>query len=246
MKVIYYGETNIGNVRSINEDTFILKEIWGGTFLLGVVIDGVGGHGNGKLAAELAARCINEHFNECEKSVNSLEVLQSAVIYANNSICSLHCNTWQYNMSCVLTAVLINLETGKMEICHIGDTRLYLFKKGVLTKITTDHSLVALKEGLLSEYEVMTHPLRNIITRSVGKDFLHLGTEYIQTHILDLNSCTLLLCSDGLYEMVHTPQIVKVLQERMSADKRARKLIKAALKAGGRDNVTVIVIDVIN
>lgn len=197
------------------------------------------------MAAELAARCINEHFNECKNSVNSLEVLQSAVIYANNSIYAQHCNPWQYNMSCVLTAVLINCETGKMEVCHTGDSRLYLFKKRVLTKVTTDHSIVGLKEGLLSEYEVMTHPLRNIITRSIGMNILHLGTEYIQTHILDLNSCTLLLCSDGLYEFVHTPQIVQILQEPMSADKRARKLIESALKAGGSDNVTVIVIDVI-
>lgn len=246
MKTSFYGDTNIGNVRPKNEDNFVLKEVWGGTHLLAVVIDGVGGNGGGDVAAELAARCIAEHFYESERSSNSLDVLQAAVIFANNSIYAQHYNPWLSNMSCVLTAVLINTESGHTDICHIGDTRMYTLKDGVFTKITHDHSLICdLEEsGQITELEAMAHPRRNIITRSVGKEVLQWGTGYIQTHTIKLKpNTTLLLCSDGLYDMVHSSHTMEILSESISVDKRVDKLIEAALEAGGKDNVTVIVID---
>ena len=247
MKGNYYGDTNIGNVRPKNEDNFVLKEVWGGSHLLAVVVDGVGGNGGGDVAAELAARCISEHFYESERTSNSLDVLQAAVLFANNSIYAQHYNPWLSNMSCVLTATLINLETGKMDVCHVGDTRLYMLKDSVLTKITSDHSLVGPLEesGEYTEVQAMKHPQRNIITRSVGKDILHWGTEYIQTHTIQLESCSLLLCSDGLYDMVHSQITTQILSEQTPVEERVDKLIDAALDAGGKDNVTVIVIDLI-
>ncbi|MBR5282419.1 MAG: serine/threonine-protein phosphatase [Alistipes sp.] len=245
MKALYYGDTNIGNIRPKNEDAFVLKEVWGSTHLLAVVVDGVGGNGGGDVAADLAVRCISEHLYESKQTTYSLDALQAAVIFANNSIYAQHYNPWLSNMSCVLTATLINLETGKMDVCHIGDTRLYMLKNSVLAKITSDHSLVGPLEesGEYTEEQAMKHPQRNIITRSVGKDILHWGTEYIQTHTLHLKPCTLLLCSDGLYDMVHSSQMKRILQEPIPAEKRVEKLIDAALEAGGKDNVTVIVID---
>jgi serine/threonine protein phosphatase PrpC len=246
MKALYYGDTNIGNIRPKNEDAFVLKEVWGGTHLLAVVVDAVGGNGGGDFASDLAVRCISEHFRDCMHSVNSIDVLQSAVIFANNSIYAQHYSPWSSQMSCVLTAVLFNIETGQADICHVGDTRMYTFKNGVFTKITRDHSLVGPLEesGEFTELQAMRHPQRNIITRSVGKDILQWGTEYIQTHTITLEpDTTLLLCSDGLYDMVHSSQTVEILSEPISVDKRVDKLIDAALEAGGKDNVTVIVID---
>ena len=245
MKTSYYGDTNIGNVRPKNEDNFVLKEVWGGTHLLAVVIDGVGGNGGGDVAAELAARCIAEHFYESERTANSLDILQAAVVFANNSIYAQHYNPWLSQMSCVLTAVLINLETGRLDVCHVGDTRLYMLKDCVLTKVTSDHSIVGSKEesGQITELEAMVHPSRNIITRSIGKEMLYDGSEFIQTHTLHLEPCTLMLCSDGLYDMVHSSHMKGILQEPIPADERVEKLIDAALEAGGKDNVTVIVID---
>lgn len=246
MKALYYGDTNIGNIRSRNEDTFVLRDVWGGTHLLAVVVDGVGGNGGGDVAANLAARCISEHLSECKATSNSLEILQAAVIFANNSIYAQHYNPWLNHMSCVLTAVLINLKTYMLNVCHVGDTRLYEYKDGILTKITSDHSLVGPLEesGEFTEEQAMKHPQRNVITRSVGKDVLQWGTEYVQTHTIKLNpNTTLLLCSDGLYDMVHSSQMKRILQETIPADERVEKLIDAALEAGGKDNVTVIVID---
>lgn len=245
MNAIYYGDTNIGNIRPKNEDTFVLKEIWGGTHLIAVCVDGVGGNGGGDVAANLACKCITDYFNGLDISTNGLEDLMGAVRFANNTICSEHYIPYLSQMSCVLTAVLINLDTGRLDVCHVGDTRLYMLKDCVLTKVTFDHSIVGPLEesGQITEGEAMVHPSRNIITRSIGKEMLYDGSELIQTHTLHLEPCTLLLCSDGLYDMVHSSQMKRILQEPIPAEKRVEKLIDAALEAGGKDNVTVIVID---
>lgn len=246
MKVLYFGETNIGKTRPKNEDTFVLEEIWRGSYLLAVVIDGIGGYAGGEVAANLAARCISEHLNECEITSDSLEVLQAAVIFANNSICAQHHNPWLSHMGCVLTAVLINLQTGRMDVCHIGDTRVYLLENDILTKITSDHSLVGPLEeaGEYTELQAMKHPQRNIVTRSVGEKIIQLGDDFIQTHTIELKHGTLLMCSDGLYDMVDSSKIKQILQKPIAIEERVEKLIEAALDAGGKDNVTAIVIDI--
>lgn len=215
MKVNYYGDTNIGNVRPKNEDAFVLKEVWRGTHLIAVCVDGVGGNGFGDVAANLACKCITDYFNDLNIQTDCLESLMGAVRFANNTICSQHYIPYLSQMSCVLTAAILNLENGQMGVCHVGDTRLYMLKDCVLTKVTFDHSIVGPKEesGQITEQEAMAHPRRNIITRSIGKEILYDDSGYIQTHILHLEPCTLMLCSDGLYDMVHSSQMKRILQE---------------------------------
>lgn len=99
------------------------------------------------------------------------------------------------------------------------------------------------ESGQITEQEAMAHTRRNVITRSIGKEMLYDGSEYIQTHTLQLEPCTLLLCSDGLYDMVHSQITTQILCEQTPVEERVDKLIDAALEAGGKDNVTVIVID---
>lgn len=246
MQTDFYADTNVGKVRKHNEDTFLLEKVWNGTHLLAAAIDGVGGNAGGEVAANIAKKCISEHITGACNSNCSADVLKAAVIYANNSILTMqHYNPYLSRMSCVLTAVLINLESGIMNVCHVGDTRLYMLKNGLLTRITSDHSLVGPLEasGEISELQAMTHPRRNIITRSVGHGMLYRGSDYIQTHTVQLESCTLLLCSDGLYDMVPSSRTSEILEEPLSAKARVCKLIEAAIEAGGKDNVTAIVID---
>lgn len=245
MKATYWGETNIGKVRSKNEDRLVIEEIWNGTHLLATVIDGVGGNGGGDYAAEIARNSILDTLREITDRNNDFDILKSAVIFANNQIYSQHTIPTLSNMSCVLTAVLINLQNYTMNICHVGDTRLYKYSNGELTKLTSDHSPVGQMEdaGRLSEWEAMRHPMRNVIYRSVGKDMLSFDTEYIDYLTIKLEPCTLLLCSDGLTDMVDTTQITKILSEPTSAEERTQKLIDRALEAGGQDNTTVIIID---
>lgn len=246
MKVEYYGETNIGKARTNNEDTFLLQEVWNGTHLLTVVVDGVGGYSAGEVAANLACKCIREHIVGTGESINSAEVLQAAVIYANNTIISQQRNPMLNRMSCVLTAALTDIQSGIMSIVHIGDTRLYKYKEGELVKLTSDHSLVGPLEesGQITEEQAMRHPRRNIITRCIGERLLQFGTNYLQCQTLRLEPCTLLLCSDGLYDMITSAQSSAIIGQAIPIQNRTQQLINAALDAGGKDNVTVCLIDI--
>lgn len=246
MKASYYGESNIGKIRLKNEDTFILEEVWGGTHLLAVVVDGVGGNFGGDVAAALTSRCIREHINGTTEYSNEDDVLKAAVIYANNSIIAQREIPTLNRMSCVMTAVLLNLCSGVMSVCHVGDTRLYMLENNNLTKLTSDHSLVGPLEesGQLSEIQAMTHPRRNIITRNLGSKPLQLCTDYLQTLTIKLTSCSLLLlCSDGLYDMITSVLTTEIImKQNIPVKNRTQKLINAALDAGGKDNVTVCLI----
>ena len=246
MKVSYSARTDRGKVRSKNEDCFILAEVCGGSHLLVSAIDGCGGFGYGDVASNTARECICEHINALNKlSPNEGDILKSAVTYADNTILD---KTRFYNssMACVLTAALINLNSGKMSICHVGDTRLYIYKGGKLEKQTHDHSRVGLLEetGQISEEEAMKHPQRNLITRRIGGGDALYDPNYIQSFTTQLEPCTLLLCSDGLYDMVHSSVTSEILKEKTSVEERVNKLVSAALEAGGKDNITVVVVDI--
>lgn len=246
MKVEYYGETNIGKVRTNNEDAFLLQEVWNGTHLLAVVADGVGGYSAGEVAANLACKCISEHIVGTREGINSAEVLQAAVVYANNTIISQQRNPMLNRMSCVLTVVLIDTQSGIMNVVHVGDTRLYAYKDGKLTKLTADHSLVGPLEesGQITEEQAMAHPRRNIITRCIGEKLLQFGTKYLQCQTLRVKPpCTLMLCSDGLYDMITSAQSSQIIGQTGSIHTRVHMLVNAALNAGGKDNITVCLIE---
>lgn len=249
MRFCYFGKSHTGKVRSKNEDAFLIEEVSGGNHLLAVVVDGVGGEAGGDVAADLAVKCIREHIMAVNELSNSSEVLQSAVIYANNTIHSYRLNPRLSHMGCVLTAALINLQSGEIIICHVGDTRLYILENGMLRKLTSDHSVVGPLEesGQLCEEEAQRHPMRNCITRSIGKNYLHLGTDYIQccSHHLSV-PCSILLCSDGLYDMIPSRQMREILYGFEDVSEQTERLVTAALDAGGKDNVTVITINLRN
>lgn len=245
MRFCYFGKSHIGKVRSKNEDTFLVEEVFGGDYLLAVVVDGIGGESGGDVAAYLAAKCIREHIVSVKELRDSAEVLQAAVIYANNTIHSYRLNPRMCYMGCVLTAMIVNLQTGQIDVCHVGDTRLYIFGNGVLQKLTSDHSMVGPLEesGQLSEEAARRHPMRNRITRSIGSEYLSFGTDYIQHFSHQLNvPCSLLLCSDGLYDMISSGEMRQILDEGKDVSEQVERLVEAALDAGGKDNVTAMVV----
>jgi len=182
--VLYIWDTNIGNIRPKNEDAFVLKEVWEGSHLLAVVVD-CGGNGGGDVASDLAVRCISEHFRECMHSINSIDILQSAVIFANNSIYVQHYNPWLSQMSCVLTTAYINIGTGQTIICHVGDTRLYTLRKGVFTKIISDRSLIGPLEGSgqIPELGAMYHPAVTSLPEALVRIYFN-GVQSISKLIL--------------------------------------------------------------
>ena len=246
-KITFFGHTDRGKVRTNNEDAFIAQKIWDENHILAVVIDGVGGYEGGEIASGLAQKLIVEyleHYSDGER----LELLKQAVIYANNAIFSDRKNSQQYaNMGCVLTAILVETKEKRINMAHVGDTRLYQFSKGQLTKLSHDHSLVGYREeiGELTEEEAMKHPQRNVIGRDIGSTFLENGDKfYIEVAVFPfLPNSVLLLCSDGLCDMITSSQMTEILQQSISIKDKVDTLIAVANKAGGNDNITVVLVE---
>ena len=242
------GLTDVGRIRQNNEDSYLAEYIGDGKkYILAVAIDGVGGYDGGEVAAALARDTIREYVSANIDSIPADELIRLAVINANNSIADARTQTGFSQMSCVLTATITDLEHAMLFMAHIGDTRLYSFCEGTLTKLSHDHSIVGYSEemGELTEEQAMHHPRRNVISRDVGSRILSPDeNDYVETASFPLApEGTLMLCTDGLCDMITSAQMSEILSKDCSADMKASSLVLAANAAGGRDNVTVIVID---
>lgn len=244
----FFGATDIGRKRSRNEDTFIVQHIWDDAHILAVVIDGMGGYAGGEIAAETARRSIIKYLEDYPNG-ERLDLLKQAVVYANNAIYAQRKSLPEYgNMGCVATAILLEPTKQRINLCHVGDTRLYRYNSnGELSKLSHDHSLVGYREeiGDLTETEAMQHPQRNIIERDMGDHILdNNDNSYLEVKSFPLeNHSSLLLCSDGLSDMITSQQIKNVLQQQENTEEKVNELIAAANNAGGKDNITVVLID---
>lgn len=230
--------TDVGRRRETNEDVFVFDAI-NGFFM---VVDGMGGHEKGEVAAKLAAETIQTAIRKIE---NSPEIrLRDAIIMANNAVSDYaRSNSWE--MGCVLTALLI--EENRAYIGHIGDTRLYKIRRDIFEKLTVDHSFVGELEetGELSERRLLEHPQRNEVSRGIGfeeKSFEDENfTDIFQTEFE--NDTAFLLCSDGLSDLLTTKQISRIIRTDADSPKLiVENLISEANELGGKDNITVIFI----
>lgn len=154
-------------------------------------------------------------------------------------------NKQNEQMACVLTLALADVANNKIYYAHVGDTRLYLFRDSTLVKISHDHSFVGFLEdsGRLTEEEAMKHPKRNEINKALGFDS-SIGTgDYIETGESPfLPGDIILLCSDGLSDMVNRSAMVSVLSSKKTLSAKAKQLVKDANEAGGKDNITVVLV----
>lgn len=239
----YYGLTDPGRCRENNEDAYLLEQQE--RYVIAVVADGIGGYEGGEVASYLACKCISDYLRDSPERDLGEDVLKQAVIHANNAVVSQQQNPRLSSMGCVLTAVLFDLEQHLACMCHVGDTRLYKYKDGVLTKLSRDHSLVGLQEdaGLLSEKEAMSHPRRNIITRFIGNSRLDWDTTYMMDLSFPIEVDTqYLICSDGLYDMIASTEIMEVLAQVGNQQQKVEALINRANLAGGKDNITTVIL----
>ncbi|HZL56481.1 MAG TPA: protein phosphatase 2C domain-containing protein, partial [Bryobacteraceae bacterium] len=232
--------TDQGRRRTNNEDRLYVDAERG----IYAVIDGVGGQAAGEHAAETAVEVIRERL---ERQTGTPEIrLREAIALANNEIHRLaHSNPEWAGMACVLTVALI--EDDVVTVGHVGDSRLYLLQPGHIAKITHDHSPVGEREdhGELGELEAMRHARRNEIYRDVGSG----EREPDDPAFMEIVSFpmpadgALLLCSDGLTDLI-TSEEIRAGVERYAPDYDAAimALIDAANHAGGKDNITVIVV----
>lgn len=241
------GKSNVGRVRTNNEDAFVAQALWDKTAYLAVAIDGVGGYEGGEVAAAIAQKAIPDYLSASANG-ERVELLKQAVTAANNAIAEAReADPAHSQMSCVLTAALIDVEQMQISMAHVGDSRLYRYHKGELKKLSHDHSLIGYREeiGDLTEEEAMHHPQRNVIGRDVGSQKHKANDDdFIEAEVFPMMpNTTLLLCSDGLTDMITSATIAAILGRQGSLENKVDALIKAALDAGGKDNVTVVLFD---
>ncbi|WP_421828345.1 PP2C family protein-serine/threonine phosphatase [Larkinella sp.] len=242
------GVTDVGQLRTDNQDTFIAELLtspgWGSNHIaLLAVIDGVGGYMGGDRAATIARRCIAEYMAEPKGEIPSM--LREAVVFANNQIFEERKADLKLSrMACVLTITIVDSKKQKLYFVHVGDTRLYRYRNETLEKITQDHSFVGIREDAdeLTEEEAMNHPRRNEILRDVGSDLHQINDiDFFDAGEEDLwPNDILLLCSDGLTDMLNRVQITTTLNRDTPLETKATDLINLANQQGGKDNITVV------
>lgn len=235
------GASDRGRIRLDNEDRFYV-DVERGIYL---VADGVGGHAAGEVAATIACDVI---VRRLERRTGTAEQrVREAITLANNEIVRQAASSPAYaGMTCVVTLALVDAED--LIIGHVGDSRLYLLTPRGIAKLTHDHSPVGEREDAreISERDAMRHPRRNEVFRDVGSrlrepddpDFI----EIIVTRFDD--DAAMLLCSDGLSDMLATRVIERTVRQRAGdPDEVAQALINAANDAGGTDNVTAVYVE---
>lgn len=231
------GTSHVGKVRKDNQDSFQYHTL-SNEAAFAVVCDGMGGPGGGSLASRMAVETICAVIQEGYRPDMDSEALEKVLVLACETA-----NAEIYRRSrrepelegMGTTVVLIFLVPGQAHILHVGDSRAYLYREGRLTQITNDHSMVQqlVDCGEISPEDARLHPQKNIITRAVGVDgFLTCDCDTLTTREDDI----FLLCTDGLTNMVPDETIASLITRH----KRSDKLVRAALEAGGNDNVTVV------
>lgn len=251
MRIVSGGVTDLGRVRSNNEDCFRIVD----SLSLFVLSDGMGGEAHGEVASEMAVDtivkyCMNPSSQAAPAVAGNLEPtwsdktkrLTTAVHLANKSIYeSAEANPERHGMGATLTAAWI--DGSRLSVAHVGDSRLYLLRNGSLQQLTSDHSLVAeqVRRGILTAAEAEESEMQSVLLRALGAlPDIEVDTDEHGVFARDI----LMLCCDGLTRMVTEPEIAGTLQAETDPTKAAEKLIALANERGGVDNITVIVIRV--
>ena len=226
--------TNIGNNRDNNEDNYLIMQPKNIQAILAVA-DGMGGHNAGEVASKVAIDTIKEYNFDFKKEITNQ--IESVVTKANENIFNYSAQKNDYkDMGTTLTLCLI--KDNSLSFGHVGDSRLYVYSDQ-LNQITTDHSLVndLVENKTIKPDEAFDHPNKNIITQALGVD----RELEIQTGQVDIKANDIvMLCTDGLTDMVRFENIEQVFQQNKDVETILDTLGNKALKNGGNDNITII------
>jgi PPM family protein phosphatase len=226
-----YAGTDTGRQRRANEDSLLARSP------LFVVADGMGGAQAGEVASRIAVESFRHGLDDASEPELALSAL---ALEANSRIHELsHSNAEQAGMGTTLTAVYVGER--EVAIAHVGDSRAYCLRDGELLRLTDDHSLVdeLVRQGRLTPEEAVEHPQRSVITRALGPEVtVEVDTRSFRARADDVY----LLCSDGLTTMLGEQQLAEVLLSHPRLSDAGEALIAAANEAGGRDNITVVLL----
>ena len=247
------GLTDVGRVRQNNEDNFLIADLAvksvpeaaqfsqfsitdRGTLLL--VSDGMGGRNAGEVASQVAVDVFRSELVTRDVKQVSCELLAEVAKKANWTIWSRsQRNPSEQGMGATLTALLV--ENNKAHIVQIGDSRAYIVRNNHIFRLTKDQSMVQtlIDSGIIQPEEAETHPYRHVILQSLGAE----PTVYPVTSTIDLyNGDCLLLCSDGLSNMLNDESLQKIIVNTANINEGCHTLLKAANNQGGKDNITLI------
>lgn len=242
LKLLAYGISDKGKVRDHNEDAFVLDDSKG----IYLVADGVGGQNAGEIASMIIAQVlplmlsqkIAENLDDTSDRIEAIvkEVLEDLSQQIRN-----HSKINQALEGMASTVVFVIVRSQGVYVAHAGDSRAYLFRNGTMAQITTDHSLVAklIEIGKITKEEARNHPAKHIVTSVLGQE------EQLDTEIFFFkpqDGDYLLLCSDGLSDMVSDERICDIILKEKNVEELCSTLVTTALKSGGIDNITVILI----
>jgi protein phosphatase len=227
------ARTDVGRGRPDNEDRLLVDPARG----LYAVADGMGGHRAGEVASATAIETLQSAFSDVQALDEAVEAANAAVFAKAAADAALR------GMGTTLTAIALQDRTAFLG--HVGDSRAYLMRDGAVTQVTDDHSLVEqlVREGRLSPEEAQNHPQRAIITRALGID----AQVEVDTYRVDLHpGDRLLICSDGLTNMLSDDTIAGTLRRHADPQQAADTLVDMANQAGGDDNITVVILDALS
>ena len=227
--------TDKGNKRRLNEDNYYIDE----EINFFMVADGMGGHAAGEVASQIAASFAADFDFDLSEPLKSLSSLTYQI---NQEIIKKSSSNQEYmGMGTTFAAVLVTGQ--KLYYVNLGDSRIYLYNKNnkQLKKISEDHSLVGelLREDKITEEEAFNHPKKNIVTQALG---LEKNLDLDQGQLELSENEYLLLCTDGLSDMIRKNEMEEIFSENNQAEDIAERLLQEALTSGGFDNITLIVV----
>ncbi len=228
--------TDVGCVRTSNEDSFLCIEPH-----IYAVADGMGGHAAGEIASRMMIDTVKSKLEYANPDNCTEDCLRNVVLDANQAIMRSSAENADYN-GMGTTVSLFYVHYGYATWAHVGDSRIYLLRHGGISQLTSDHSLVneLLQNQKITSQEAENYPHKNILTRAVGvSPNLMVDTGWCDI----LADDKFLVCSDGLTNMVDDETIRSVCYDNAVANK-AERLVELAIKNGGRDNITCIVVEI--
>lgn len=234
--------TDIGKCRKINEDNYYAMPE--GEFPYAIVADGMGGHTAGEIASMMVVDVIKNHLmNKLDPKqdyVETGETVRRAFISAN-SIIYKYAEEHYKIMGMGTTAALAMIYMDRLITAHVGDSRIYSIDSGGIRQITRDHSYVQelISMGKITKEEAKNHPKKNFITRAIGAE----ETVKVDVNITPYNGEKILLCSDGLTNLVDDEEIRDALMRPGSLQENAERLVQTANLRGGKDNITIVVLE---
>lgn len=235
--------SNVGKVRNNNEDCYYVSE--NENYPLFIVADGIGGHNYGEIASNMAVEVIKNSIKtiDCYENLDELELdMINAISEANKSVYSKSQSADEFSgMGTTLTVLYVYYDS--ILIGHVGDSRIYAVNSNEIRQLTEDDTIVnrLLKLGEITQSEAQNHPKKNIITNAIGTD------SRIDISLVQYNYAKgeyILMCTDGLTDMATNEEILKIINENKTPESISAKLLEKALEAGGKDNITLIILQV--